>query len=1086
MVGSGVLLTGRWHPELEGALLETLRDDRKRNPVSPLVIAVGSLTLSRHLRNEIARGVGSTAGIRIDLLNDIAGRLAARDVAARGLLPFPGLAAAPLVDELCRAHGTLAYFSGVSGKHGFARALASTFEDLRESGIGPGSLPPAFRNPKLDEVFSLYRRYLEKKRGCHDPNEMYERAAASAHLFEALFGSRELFLYGFYDFTEVQRRFIEALIGTTHTVVFFPHLESAHYEYAEKTLSWLRSTGLRERKLPLAEKKLVVRGVGGARESGRKDSAPGAGVGRGAVSLRVMSAAGRWREAREIARCLLAHSEEGIPFHRMAVFIRDPGSYLDLLLESFDEAGIPCDLGIGPPLSRTRAGKSLLLLLELLSSDLPRPLVATFLSTAPIDYESLFGIPLESPMLLDLVSREVGIVKGEEEWREKLALGLRRLDALLAAERGERDQEVMPRGKPLHPATLDAVRILLLLVERLGELKRHLEEMDSWQGLTGFCDGLLTGFFAPLDETDLLRKALRKLQSLDGIVPAPTPASARRVLAELLDASSRRGGAGSGRGVLVTDLMGARGVSADVVVVPGLIEGGFPGRIRQDPILLDNERESLRASLGAGRRSESRTKSGPASGAHPFALPPKWIRVREERLLFHLAAGSARKHLILSYPRIDPRTAKPFLPSYLLLQFLEEATGEKVTIDGLDRLAVIEKTPLASVAPRGERVLLSSAEYDLCETSRAIEERKPSRIRYLLSLSACFGRSLIRHRARWTRGAFTPFDGVLEPERLSPRAREALELSGRVVAAARLEKYAACPFAYFVEEVLGLSPLEEPEEEITLTNMKRGSLYHSVLEKIVPRITELHESRRTFDEIMRVAMSLQEKSFAVFESSETTGAPLVWEIEKEAVREDVAAYLAGLAAELADWKPHLFERAFGREGIECLRYATAGGERLLLRGRIDRVDVSRKGKGYRVVDYKTGKMTAKDNDFAQGESLQLAFYLLACAHVFSLGKVEEGTASYHHVTRRGGYGRVGLAGNQWETLRPVFDLILETITRGIREGLFPSFPGSERGRCRYCEAVSMCPSNAGRVFERKKEDPRLSAFLAMKTREEEK
>jgi hypothetical protein len=763
----------------------------------------------------------------------------------------------------------------------------------------------------------------------------------------------------------------------------------------------------------------------------------------------------------------------------MAILLRDPGSYLDLFLEAFMEANVPSDLAIGTPLAKTRAGRSLLLLLEILDSDLPRPLVASFLSTAPLDHSTLFGVPLESPMLMDIVSREAGIVKGEAEWKERLAIaqGKARAAARRRAEEGDAGAEANRR---LEAAKESACATLLALVRLLGDLRERLGASRSWSDFAEFCRWILTGMFSPTEDTDGLLGAVARLSDLDGIVPSPSLAAAREVTAELLEARSGRPSSRGGGGVLVTDLMGVRGVSLDVVVIPGLIEGVFPATPRQDPILLDRERDAIRETLTGA------PEAGSAAHGHPnaladFILPPKWTRVREEKLLFSLAVHSARAHLVLSYPRIDPRTAKPLLPSYLLLRFIEQLEGKSITFENLEDAGCIERVALFPLAPQEGEIFLGAAEYDMNEVRCALDERNGERIRYLAGLTSCFRRSLARHDARWSQRVFTPFEGVLSSEKLSPEARKALALSGGIVSARRLEKYAACPFEYFVEEVLGLIKLEEPEEEMALDPMKRGILYHAVLEKIIPLAVDLTASKLPPGKRVKEYEKVIEHCLADFAREESTGVPLIWEIEKERLREDLAKYLEKLTAELETWEPRFFEKSFGWDGVGCLEYTVPGCGTLLVRGRIDRIDVSRKGGGYRIVDYKTGKQVIKkDNDFKQGECLQLAFYLLASARVLALGNVGEGIASYDYVTRRGEYKRVSVSGSEWETLGKDFDVILETITKGISSGIFPSWRADAYGRCRYCEAQPMCASGAERIFERKQEDPRVRAFRAMK------
>ena len=50
------------------------------------------------------------------------------------------------------------------------------------------------------------------------------------------------------------------------------------------------------------------------------------------------------------------------------------------------------------------------------------------------------------------------------------------------------------------------------------------------------------------------------------------------------------------------------------------------------------------------------------------------------------------------------------------------------------------------------------------------------------------------------------------------------------MSATSLEEYATCPFRFFMHHVLGLEPVDEPEEPLELSPLDRGRLYHAVLE----------------------------------------------------------------------------------------------------------------------------------------------------------------------------------------------------------------------------------------------------------------
>ena len=80
-------------------------------------------------------------------------------------------------------------------------------------------------------------------------------------------------------------------------------------------------------------------------------------------------------------------------------------------------------------------------------------------------------------------------------------------------------------------------------------------------------------------------------------------------------------------------------------------------------------------------------------------------------------------------------------------------------------------------------------------------------------------------------------DGVLQRGITLRRARESDrltvydgDLSGsevprldHAVSPSRLESWAACPHAYFVRYLLGVRPVDEPDDEISITALDRGS-----------------------------------------------------------------------------------------------------------------------------------------------------------------------------------------------------------------------------------------------------------------------
>ena len=60
-----------------------------------------------------------------------------------------------------------------------------------------------------------------------------------------------------------------------------------------------------------------------------------------------------------------------------------------------------------------------------------------------------------------------------------------------------------------------------------------------------------------------------------------------------------------------------------------------------------------------------------------------------------------------------------------------------------------------------------------------------------------------------------------------------------------------------------------------------------------------------------------------------------------------------------------------------------------------------------------------------------------------------------------------------------FSDVVGTITDGIGAGLFPANPGKGGVNCRYCEFKNLCPTRRELHWQRKCNDQRLSAYVAM-------
>jgi ATP-dependent helicase/DNAse subunit B len=205
-----------------------------------------------------------------------------------------------------------------------------------------------------------------------------------------------------------------------------------------------------------------------------------------------------------------------------------------------------------------------------------------------------------------------------------------------------------------------------------------------------------------------------------------------------------------------------------------------------------------------------------------------------------------------------------------------------------------------------------------------------------------------------------------------------------VVSGGALENYADCPVKWLVERQLSPTSLDPDPEP-----MVRGSYMHATLEDLFDRLGEPLTPRTLPD-----ALTILED---IVQEIPPTIAPGRGEAVRTAVLETIVAdlrrYLALEAGDGLQWHPQMLELRFGFEGEEgslpALRLGE-GGEPVVVRGVIDRVDVDPGGTRRAVVrDYKSGRGRPEHPVARWGldRQLQVALYMIAVRELLGLDPV---------------------------------------------------------------------------------------------------
>ena len=406
-------------------------------------------------------------------------------------------------------------------------------------------------------------------------------------------------------------------------------------------------------------------------------------------SFVLVSAPGESRSAVEIVREVFQAVRDGTidGFHEAAVILRQPESDIPALSEAFRLRGVPCFIQGGDkfasrPISRAVVALSnlansfsreaVLTAMELVAASLPEA------SACAWDVQAWRSLTNDPRFLADSRSWDAGTEALVDETRKKL-------------QRAENpdidivDDEETGRGIP----SLQSSAKRLQIAESLRSGWKHLQEASagwpaglSWENWASFLNRRLEpllgasedwpAFSAVLDEIGNLqiliefeiRDSRFEIQRPKNAVGDEQVISVERMKAALAKALSSvfcPEGRFQRSGVNLLSTSAARGLRFPLVIIPGLDEGRFPAKLRQDPLLLDSER----------RRMEG--------------LPLKSKRIEEERLLFDMAARSAEKRLVLMTSRLDESSDRERIPSQFFLRAAAAIRGSAVCIRDLTR-----------------------------------------------------------------------------------------------------------------------------------------------------------------------------------------------------------------------------------------------------------------------------------------------------------------------------------------------------------------------------------------------------------------
>jgi hypothetical protein len=1003
-----------------------------RHLLEEKIFVVPSYQVGHQIGESLTKGGRSWVNLRFATLPSLAQEYAGLGISERSLSQISESSAAILLNKVFSTlldDGRLDYFGELKPSPGIIRALHNSLYALRMDGIKSNDLAPdSFINEKKGQEIRLILKSYE----------------------EELEGNKFIDMPGLY---------FMALEGTENNTLnqekYFLILQNSSLSKLEK--EFLRK--IAEERLILVPQDAVVGierprhyvGIASPPEAARNDSEdrvvtiePKTDLERAGWlfapykapppfkdgSLELTRAIGPSNECREILRRI---TSDKIPLDDVEV-VYPPGiTYPSIFFVLSMKSGLQVTFGEGIPPGFTSPGKIFSSTLKWMEGNFQSSELCRMIEGGDM---KLYGKEKDAPSA-QKTSRY--LKKAKIGWgRERYVERLENLKKNYESKASKIPDEEEDERTPEYEIIIEDIDWVIKLIKNMLDCFPKWEEKDEID-FTELCRGVssfLKEFARIRNEPDreayaAIRAKLDEAAELETAILAKEDALER--LRILLD-GIRVGSSGPQPGHLHLSSFRSGGFSGrPLTFIVGLNQEHFPGTGYQDPFLLDEERMRISGTLKTTEDT-----------------------LREN--LYGMAAliSGLRGRAVLSYSAYDIAEERPSFPSSLLLQAFRLVEGDP----RLDYSALLEQLP----EPHGFLPEKMEKTFDTIDWWMRKLTSDGTLLDGIDAVKGCFPELGQGIEALDTRKAsrLSPYEGMVQV-----REDDVHPIVNRdiVMSSSRFELLASCPFAYFLNYILGLYKPEEVafDPSVWLDPLQRGSLIHEIFcafMSAVKKRKEKVEAKKHLTLIQEIA----EQIIARYKEEIPPPSEGVFAKERAEVMQALDVFLAA-EEKLGDKvEPLMFEVVFGiaeekGKGMEePVEVALSSEESFRLRGRIDRID--RVGEGrYRVVDYKTGRYSQYDKlrCFGGGRTLQHVLYALAAEEILKKEGVDERPrvveSGYYFPTRRGEGKEVVVKEFDRERLKSLLKELLDIVHKG-------HFIVGLDVTCGYCDFLPICGEGA--------------------------
>lgn len=401
--------------------------------------------------------------------------------------------------------------------------------------------------------------------------------------------------------------------------------------------------------------------------------------------------------------------------------------------------------------------------------------------------------------------------------------------------------------------------------------------------------------------------------------------------------------------VNIGDIARIKGRDVKVLYIVGINDGILPASKKDEGILSDRDRGIL-SEVGINLASTTRNK------------------VFEEQYLLYIALTISSEYLMLSYPMADfeGKSLRPSIVIPRIKKILPNLVEESEIYDLKSRKNKFSKIT-APIPTFNELIITIRRDFD----KEDIETYWPGVY------------SWFKENEEYKDKVQSIFKGLTYSNVGDRVARNKLrklyqnDMGKLVFSVSRLEKYAECPFSYFVQ--YGLKAKNRKVYEFTPPDL--GSFVHEMLDSFTNKVRDegILWSELNNEKCKEIISNIIDKKLNQ-ESNSILNSTKKFKYLAQRFKRVISKSVSVIANQIGKGEFEVFKTEFNFGNYssgEAITLELESSEKVYLQGRIDRIDkLDLDGETYiRIIDYKTGAKKFDLNELYCGLQIQLLVYL---------------------------------------------------------------------------------------------------------------